>query len=152
MKRIMKLLGVFLLVNALTFAGDYVPGIYRASKTATHSKGFKYTNFVTMIVNQRGNIENVIIDATFPVDSKDLKKGYTTKQLLGDDYGMRKASKIGKEWNEQADAIGKHVVENQGLAFKLNKDKKTDDIAGATVKMHYYQGILAKVLAEAKKK
>ena len=34
-----------------------------------------------------------------------------SKQELGDDYGMRGASAIGKEWNEQADALAAQVIE-----------------------------------------
>jgi hypothetical protein len=29
---------------------------------------------------------------------------------LGDGYGMRSASKIGKEWNEQANAFAAYVI------------------------------------------
>lgn len=152
MKKIFRLLSVFVVVTSVAMAGEYTPGVYRASENAVHNRGFSYTNFITMVVGQSGNIEDVFIDATFPVDSRDLNKGYTTKQLLGDSYGMRAASDIEKEWNEQADAIAAHVVENQGIAFRMNDDKTTDDIAGASVKVHYYTPLLEELVSQAKTK
>lgn len=45
---------------------------------------------------------------------------YLTKKEIGDDYGMKKASEIGKEWYEQAQAfeqyaIGKTTAEINGI-------------------------------------
>ncbi len=37
-------------------------------------------------------------------------EAFATKNELGDSYGMRKASSIGKEWNEQADAFARWAV------------------------------------------
>jgi len=152
MKKIFKLLTVFILVCSLTMAGDYTPGTYRSSKEATHSRGFSYTNFITMVVGEGGRIEQIFIDATFPVDARDLSKGFSTKQVMGDSYGMKLASEIGREWNEQADAIADHVVENQEIAFKMNEDRTTDDIAGASVKVDYYVSILEELMAQARAK
>lgn len=150
MKKILKLLTLFALVSSLTMAGEYIPGTYRGAKESTHKRGFSYTNFITMIVGQEGRIEQVIIDATFPVDARDLSKGFTTKQLMGESYGMKAASEIEREWNEQADAIAAHVIENQGIAFNMNEDKTTDDIAGASVKVNYYAAILEELIAQAR--
>ncbi len=150
MKRVVKLLTLFALVSSLTMAGEYIPGTYRGSKESTHKRGFSYTNFVTMVVDQEGRIEQVFIDATFPVDARDLSKGFSTKQLMGESYGMKAASEIGKEWNEQADAIAAHVIENQGIAFNVNEDKTTDDIAGASVKVNYFASILEDLMTQAR--
>lgn len=150
MKRVFKLLTLFALVSSLTMSKEYIPGIYRGAKESTHRGGFSYTNFITMVVGEGGRIEQVLIDATFPVDKKDLSKGFSTKQLMGESYGMKGASEIDKEWNEQADAIAAHVVKNQGVAFKMNEDKTTDDIAGASVKVNYYVAILEELIAQAR--
>lgn len=40
----------------------------------------------------------------------DLAAAQPTKQELGDGYGMKKASSIGKEWFEQADAFARYVT------------------------------------------
>lgn len=42
--------------------------------------------------------------------TSDLSVMPKTKNELGDDYGMKVASSIGKEWYEQADAFAKYVV------------------------------------------
>lgn len=47
----------------------------------------------------------VAADGTFPTDLT-----FKSKQELKDDYNMRGASPIGKEWNEQADAFAAYVV------------------------------------------
>lgn len=64
---------------------------------------------------------NVNFDAAGTITT-DLAAAVANKQGLGDDYGMRKASAIGKEWNEQADAFaayvtGKTVDEVKGIAI-----------------------------------
>ncbi|GLI56191.1 hypothetical protein PM10SUCC1_17050 [Propionigenium maris DSM 9537] len=152
MKKISKLMALFALVSSMTMAGEYIPGTYRGAQESTHKRGFSYTNFITMIVGEEGRIDQVIIDATFPVDARDLNKGFTTKQLMGESYGMKAASGIGREWNEQADAIAAHVVENQGISFEVNEDKTTDAIAGASMKVNYYVSILEELIAQARAK
>jgi len=64
---------------------------------------------------------------------------------------MRAASEIEKEWNEQADAIAAHVVANQGIAFKIDDDKTTDAIAGATVKIKDYAEIIEDAISQARR-
>lgn len=150
MKKVLGLLSVFTVISSLTMAGDFTPGTYKAAKEASHRGGFNYTNFVVMEVDESGDIESLYLDATFPVDTKDLSKGFSTKQIMGDSYGMRAASPIEKEWDEQADAIAAHVVANQEVAFKVNEDKTTDAIAGATVKVQDYAEIIEDVISQAK--
>lgn len=77
------------------------------------------------------NIDSVQSKISFTADGKlktDKATTFKTKQELKEEYGMKKASKIGKEWNEQADAFAKYVlgktvdevkkiaVDNQGYA------------------------------------
>ncbi len=150
MKKLLGILGLFVVLGVVCMADAYKPGIYHGSSTSKHG-GFKYTNFAVIHVDDSGVIDNVYIDATYPIDSKDLSKGYTTLQLLGDDYGMRKASKIGKEWNEQANAIAASVVKNQGIGYSVKKNKRTDDIAGATMRVDAYTKAIKEALEKAKK-
>ena len=56
---------------------------------------------------------------------------FPSKNELGDDYGMRKASSIGKEWNEQLAALadyakGKTVEELKTMA--VGEDGKAGDV------------------------
>lgn len=85
---------------------------------------------VAVTVDDDGVIDSCIIDSiqakigfnaqgalTTPLDTT-----FATKLELGDDYGMRAASPIGKEWNEQANALagyvaGKTVDELKGIAL-----------------------------------
>jgi predicted small lipoprotein YifL len=80
-------------------------------------------------VDKDGKIVKCVIDAAqtkinFSKEGKiltDVKSEFKTKQELKTEYGMLKNSKIGKEWNEQADAfaayvVGKTVEEVKGIA------------------------------------
>ena len=73
---------------------------------------------VAVLVDDNGVIRDCIIDsigakvefdATGTITS-DINAEVKTKNELGDAYGMRKASSIGAEWNEQAAAIAKFTV------------------------------------------
>ncbi|MDO5026748.1 MAG: hypothetical protein Q4E50_02830 [Tissierellia bacterium] len=81
-----------------------------------------------------------------------------TKRELGDEYGMRKASGIEKEWFEQADAleeawIGMTIEEALNMKKDAEKDTLTDLATSVTVKVSGYQDALKKAsenLVEAK--
>lgn len=73
---------------------------------------------VALTLDSSGKITDCIIDG---VQTKinisnegkvttDLKTTFEPKSILGDKYGMKSASKIGKEWNEEADALAKYVI------------------------------------------
>lgn len=85
---------------------------------------------VAVTVDADGRIAACKIDAAqtkinFSASGKivtPLDTVFKTKQELKDDYGMRKASGIKKEWNEQADAFaayvtGKTLAEVKGIAL-----------------------------------
>jgi ABC-type transporter Mla MlaB component len=86
---------------------------------------------VAVLVDSKGVIRNCAIDV---VQTKinfnnageittDLASTFDSKQALGDAYDMKKASAIGKEWFEQANALadyvkGKTVAEVKGIALE----------------------------------
>ena len=80
----------------------------------------------------------------------DLTAAPKTKNELGDDYGMRKASSIGKEWNEQAAGFcayvtGKTVAEVKGLAVdEGGKAADADLAATVTVGIGEFQTLIEK--------
>jgi len=89
-----------------------------------------YSNIAAVTFNHEGVITSCFIDAVqsnvdFNQEGKitsDLSITPKTKNELGDDYGMKVASAIGKEWYEQADAfanyvIGKTIEEVKGIAL-----------------------------------
>ena len=80
----------------------------------------------------------------------DLTVAPQTKNELGDGYGMRKASSIGKEWNEQAAGFcayvtGKTVAEIKGLAVdESGKAADADLAATTTVGIGEFQTLIEK--------
>ncbi|TDT46057.1 hypothetical protein [Fonticella tunisiensis] len=59
--------------------------------------------------------------------TSDIKAPGKTKVELGDAYGMKKASQIGKEWYEQAAALGKWMEGKTVDEIKAMKTFKRDD-------------------------
>ncbi|GAB1477020.1 hypothetical protein MASR2M70_18560 [Bacillota bacterium] len=107
-----------------------------------------YTNYAVVTFNADGVITSTIIDASqtninFSKEGKitsDLTAALKTKNELGADYGMAKASGIGKEWNEQAAAfakyvVGKTVAEVEGIALTEDGLAADADLA-ASVTVH----------------
>ena len=105
-------------------------------------------SLVAVTVNDNGVIESCAIDAIqgkVAFDQTGALAGETgdvlSKNELGDAYGMRVASPIGKEWNEQAAhiaayAVGKTVEELKTNAIDETGAVKDADLAsGATVYM-----------------
>lgn len=95
-----------------------------------------------------GKVTSCIIDASqakvnFTKAGKvtsDLKAAVPTKNELGDKYGMRSASKVGKEWNEQAAAFAKYVTgktadEVNGIAVSNQGTPSGTDL-NSSVTMH----------------
>ncbi|MDD4797503.1 MAG: hypothetical protein PHO66_07030, partial [Eubacteriales bacterium] len=72
---------------------------------------------------------------------------FASKQDLGSAYGMTKASSIGKEWNEQADAfaayvVGKTIDEVKGISLN-NEGVPTEADLTSSVTMHVTDYIAA---------
>ncbi|SBV96231.1 conserved exported hypothetical protein [uncultured Eubacteriales bacterium] len=92
---------------------------------------------------------NVNFDTTGAITT-DLAAAVASKDELGDDYGMRKASAIGKEWNEQAAGFaayvtGKTVSDVTGIAVnEKGAATDTDLAASVTVGIGDFQAVVAK--------
>lgn len=101
------------------------------------------------------SVTNVKFDATGKITT-DLAAELQTKNELGDAYGMKKASKIAKEWNEQANAfslyvVGKTVAEVEGIAVDAEGHTTAADlVSSVTVGIAEFQETLAKAEASAK--
>ena len=122
-----------------------------SGEAATAEKNGVVTTDVSLVavtVNDNGVIEACAIDAVQGKVSFDQKGQLAgeggeilSKNELGDDYGMRVASPIGKEWNEQAAhiaayAVGKTVEELKTKAIDENGVVADADLAsGATIYM-----------------
>lgn len=85
-------------------------------------------NTVTSMVLD-GVQANVNFDTTGKITS-DLKAAVPTKNELGEAYGMKAASAIGKEWNEQAAAFSAYVTGktiDEVAAFTVTEEGKAGD-------------------------
>lgn len=119
-----------------------------------------YSTYTALTKDASGKITSCIIDASqsninFDKTGKlttDITVPVQTKDELGDAYGMKKASSIGKEWNEQAAAFaayvtGKTVAEVQGIAVEAGLATDTDLKASVTIHVTDFQAIIAKAAA-----
>jgi len=91
---------------------------------------------------------DVKFDATGKLTS-DLNAVIKTKNELADAYGMKKASKIGKEWNEQAQAFaayvtGKTFSQAAGIAVEGGKATDADLASSVTISVGDFLALIAK--------
>ncbi|MBR4706869.1 MAG: hypothetical protein IKP29_02305 [Pseudobutyrivibrio sp.] len=122
-----------------------------------------YTTISVLTVDGNGTITSSLIDAVqakvaFDQTGKitaDLSQDVKSKNELGDAYGMKAASAIGKEWNEQAAAyaawtVGKTVDDVTGIA--LTEGRVADEDLAASVSVHVtdFNAAIAKAVASAK--
>lgn len=123
-----------------------------------------YSTYSVVTTASSGKITSCYIDASMSDVNFDAKGAITsditaapaTKQELGFDYGMKKASKIGKEWFEQADAFaayvkGKTVDEVKGIAVSNEGYAADADlISSVTIHVGPLTAIVEKATANAK--
>lgn len=123
-----------------------------------------YSTYAVVTFDDEGVITSCIIDASqininFSKDGKitsDLAGPFKTKNELGADYGMKAASGIGKEWNEQAAAfaeyvVGKTVDEVEGIAVTEEGDAADEDLlASVTVTISAFIDTIVKAFEFAR--
>ncbi|MBB2181673.1 hypothetical protein H0486_02125 [Lachnospiraceae bacterium MD1] len=124
-----------------------------------------YSNYAVVTVDKNNKITSCVIDAsqgnvnfnTEGVITTDLATTYQTKQELKEAYGMKKASGIGKEWYEQANAFadyvtGKKLDEVKGIAVNEDGTAKDADLASSvTVHVAPFIANVDKAVANAAK-
>jgi len=119
-----------------------------------------YSTYTAVTKDDSGKITSCIIDASqanvnFDKTGKittDIKAPVLTKNEIGDAYGMKKASGIGKEWNEQAAAFAKYVTgktlaEVQGIAVNQGVPAGADLTSSVTIHITDFQAVIAKAMA-----
>lgn len=123
-----------------------------------------YSYYTATTFDASGKITSCVIDSTqgkvnFSKDGKvtsDIKAEVQTKNELGENYGMKKASKIGKEWNEEAAAFGKYVIgktvdEVKGIAVSDQGVPSGADLnTSVTIHISSFQDIIAAASNNAK--
>lgn len=122
-----------------------------------------YSMIAAVLVDEDGVIADCVIDAVqtpveFDATGKivtPLDSEFKTKNELGDEYGMKVASSIGKEWNEQAAffadyVVGKTIEDVKGIALDA-EGVATDEelLAGVTVHISPLIAAIEKAVANA---
>ena len=123
-----------------------VTSVSGSKDAATDSDGNAQADItlVAVTVTEDGVIESCVIDG---IQSKigftsagqlttDPATTFPSKNELGDTYGMKSASSIGREWNEQAAdladyAVGKTVAQLKGLAVNEKGAPSDTDLAAS---------------------
>ena len=121
------------------------------------------TTIAVTTVNADGIITSAVIDAVqaavkFDAAGKittDITAAVQSKNEIGDNYGMKAASSIGKEWNEQAEAyaqyaVGKTMDEVNGTAVTEGVPSDADLAASVTIHIADFNAVLAKAADSAK--
>lgn len=122
-----------------------------------------YTSIAAVTVNGDGVITSSTIDAVqakinFDITGKittDLKAEIASKNELGDNYGMKAASSIGKEWYEQAAAYaayaaGKTPEEVNGTEVTEGVPSDADLAASVTLHIAEFNSVIEKAAGNAK--
>lgn len=108
------------------------------------SKPEAKTGKAEMDIDNHGSAEKVMVEVTVEGDKVtaiNINETYNgqkdTKKELKENYNMKAASPIKKEWYEQIDFLEKYIVENGLEAVKLNADgyaeAGSDVAAGCTI-------------------
>lgn len=130
---------------------------------ATNGVGAGYSKMVGVLVDEDGVIVDCVIDAVqtsieFSSAGKIVTPMDTTfdsKNILGDAYGMKVASGIQKEWNEQAAfladyVVGKTIEDVKGIALDAEGAPADEELlAGVTIHIAPYLAVIEKAVANA---
>ncbi len=113
-------------------------GVAATDGTSQEALGEADITMVAVTVDSAGKIVGVYIDAAqqkvnFSAQGQlttDVSAVQKTKVELGDNYGMKKASGIGKEWYEQAAALGSWMLGKTAQEVLSMKTKQGGDHPG----------------------
>ncbi len=122
---------------------DYDSYSHKTGSYTTTSESYGYTDtssglsnvsttYLTYIADENGIIQKIDIDeveTSIYFDGEGQLSNYVagevlTKKELGDNYGMREASPIGKEWYEQIDALEEYMVGKNITTFLSSPNAK----------------------------
>ena len=129
-----------------------------ASPTGQEEGTAQADAIIAAVTMEGDTITSCLLDAvqpkvTFDSSGKitgDLTAPTPTKNQLGRDYGMHKASSIDKDWGEQATAFasyvtGKTLEQVAGIAVdEYQKPTQADLTASVTLSIGEFQSLLAK--------
>lgn len=135
--------------------------IEKSVNATAEAEGFvqAYSTYTATTFASDGTITSCVIDGsqcnvnfnTSGEITSDLAAPQKTKNELGADYGMKKASSIGKEWNEEAAAYatyatGKTAKDLNGIALT---EKGAPDVAELTSSVTISVGVFNDVITKS---
>jgi hypothetical protein len=143
-----------------------ISGLGHSSANAGDEDGTAqaYSHYGAITVDKGGKITSSIIDAS-QSDVKFSNEGkltsvagsseYQSKLELGNDYNMKGASPIGKEWFEQSEAFseyikGKTVSDVTGIALNEGAPSDEDLASSVTITINDWLTVIEKAGATAK--
>ena len=144
-----KIFGLVLIISVIVLTGCGKVGSYQEGTYFGYDEDSKYTAVV--YIDDMGEIKSVFLDAPYVTSDTQIT---TTKQILGDDYGMAE-SETDKEWYEQAEIFADKVIEEQGLDWVIwNNTEETDlspeVISGVTISADGMYAAVNMALEQAK--
>ena len=168
MKKIVAFVAAILLLVSMTACAMAATGLGSVTSVSANGATAEATGAVSVTTTMCAvsvDEAGVILSVTFDiVESKgafdatgaiagEVNAAPQTKVELGDAYGMKKFSPIGKEWHEQMDAleawcVGKTVEEV--IAYAYDAEKNVDLLAGCTMYVGDQYKALAKAVQAAK--
>ena len=96
-----------------------------------------YTNENDEVATAKVKLKNDnLVEVSIDETAKDK-----TKKELGEDYGMKQASAIHKEWSEQIAYLEKYIAKNGIDAIKVGSDGKAENAdvrTGCTIRVDNY--------------
>ncbi len=139
--------------------------IDKSTDAATDTDGVAeaYSYYTAVTVDSSKKITSCAIDAsisdvkfnTTGVITSDVSAEVQSKQELKDAYGMKKASSIGKEWYEEANAFakyatGKTIDQVKGIAVSDQGTPSDSDLASSvTIHIAPLSGVIEKAVTNA---
>lgn len=152
--------------NPAVKTGLYMMTSFGKSAAATAEKDGSAQADIVLVavtVTDEGVIDKCVIDTvqakvgfnTEGALTTDLAATFDSKNVLGDAYGMKKASSIGKEWYEQAAALaayveGKTLAEVLAIPVDSNgKAMDADILSSATVSIDGYLAAITQAVKNA---
>lgn len=132
----------------------------KVSLSSKETQGEIRTTAAGVMLDEEGKILRCVIDEaentlSIQADGKPgLPDAAKTKWELGDDYNMKQASSIGKEWYEQCQAFCDYI---QGMTAEEVAELETDDgyaaqpdlMAGCTIRISNFVQAVEKAAREA---
>lgn len=150
--------------NAVKTGLAVVTSVEKSKDATADAEGLGQSDsvVVAVTVDNEGKVVKAVIDTAqtkinFSNEGKvtsDLTAVFKSKQDLKEEYGMNKASKIGKEWYEQANAlaeyfVGKTAEEIKAIPTDAGVATDADLVSSVTIKIDGYKDAVEKAIANA---